>query len=84
MHTTSLRKVGGSVMMAVPPVVLELLDLKPGAEVGMDVDGERLVIRAKKKPRYTLDDLLAQSAPKKRLGRNDREWVNLARAGKEL
>jgi len=54
MHTTSLRKVGGSVMMAVPPAVLDLLDLKVGTVVGMDVDGERLVIQSQKRPRYTL------------------------------
>jgi antitoxin ChpS len=84
MHTTSLRKVGGSVMMAVPPVLLDLLDLKPGSMVGMDVDGERLVIRPRRKPRYTLQELLAQSNSKRRLSRKDREWIDLTPAGKEL
>jgi antitoxin ChpS len=84
MHTTSLRKVGGSVMMAVPPVLLDLLDLKPGSMVGMDVDGERLVIRPTRKPRYTLQELLAQSNSKRRLSRKDREWIDLTPAGKEF
>lgn len=85
MHTTSLRKVGGSVMMAVPPAVLDLLDLKAGSVVGMDVDGERLVIRPRKKPRYTLDQLLTQSRPKRRRpSGKDREWIDLTPAGKEL
>jgi antitoxin ChpS len=34
MHTTILRKVGGSVMLAVPPAILEILRLKAGATVG--------------------------------------------------
>jgi len=32
MHTTSLRKVGGSVMLAVPPALLNILQLQPGAK----------------------------------------------------
>ena len=32
MHTTNLRKVGGSVMLAVPPALLKLLQLGPGPE----------------------------------------------------
>jgi antitoxin component of MazEF toxin-antitoxin module len=71
-------------MMAVPPVVLDLLELKPGSVVGMDVDGERLVILPKRRARYTLDELLAESGRKKRLSRKDREWIDLAPAGKEL
>ncbi|MBV9567389.1 MAG: antitoxin, partial [Hyphomicrobiales bacterium] len=34
MHTTNLRKVGGSVMLAVPPALLDVLHLAPGAKVG--------------------------------------------------
>ena len=32
-HTTNLRKVGGSVMLAVPPTLLDLLKLGVGAKV---------------------------------------------------
>ena len=35
MHTTNLRKVGGSVMLAVPPALLDILHLQPGAKVGI-------------------------------------------------
>ena len=35
MHTTNLRKVGGSVMLAVPPALLDILHLQPGATVGI-------------------------------------------------
>jgi antitoxin ChpS len=44
MHTTNLRKVGGSVMLAVPPALLDILHLQPGAKVGMAVEGGRLVV----------------------------------------
>ena len=35
MHTTNLRKVGGSIMLAVPPALLDILHLRPGAKVGI-------------------------------------------------
>ncbi len=31
MHTTNLRKVGGSVMLTVPPALLDILHLQAGA-----------------------------------------------------
>ena len=47
MHTTKLRKVGGSVMLAVPPVLLNLLQLKVGATVAVDVEHGRLIVEPK-------------------------------------
>jgi len=44
MHTTNLRKVGGSVMLAVPPAFLDQLQLQAGATVGVAVADGRLVI----------------------------------------
>jgi antitoxin ChpS len=84
MHTTSLRKVGGSVMMTVPSAVLDLLDLQVGSVVGMNVDGERLVIQPRKRPRYKLNDLLAQCKAKAPITRKDRQWIDLNPAGREL
>lgn len=41
MHVTHLRKVGGSVMLVVPPALLDMLDLHPGAMVSLAVEGGR-------------------------------------------
>ena len=86
MHTTNLRKVGGSVMLAVPPAILDLLHLDAGATVGIAVDGERLVIHPQTKPKYTLDDLLAQCDAHAPLAETeeDRAWLDLPPAGREL
>jgi len=54
MHTTNLRKVGGSVMMALPPALLDVLQLKVGASVGIAVADGRSVIDPQPKPKYTL------------------------------
>ena len=86
MYTTNLRKVGGSVMLAVPPAILDLLHLEAGATVGLAVDGERLVVQPRTKPKYTLDELLAQCDPKAEAAPadEDRAWLDLKPLGREL
>lgn len=84
MHTTNLRKVGGSVMMAVPPALLDLLHLRAGATVGMDVDGGRLVVEPHPRPRYTLAELLAASDYSQPQPPEQREWVDAPAIGREV
>jgi antitoxin ChpS len=84
MHTTSLRKVGGSVMLAVPPAVLDVLHLRPGSKVGLAVQNGRLVVEPRQRPRYTLNELLAQCNPKAPRSKEDREWLDSKRVGGEL
>jgi len=71
MHTTNLRRVGGSIMSAVPPAQLDLLRLRPGARVGWAVESGRLVVELQPWPHYTLDELLAECNPRTRRGRQD-------------
>jgi antitoxin ChpS len=84
MHTVNLRKVGGSVMLALPPAILELLDLKAGNAVAVKVNGRRLVIEPENRPRYTLDELLAQCHSRARRSKEDREWLDAPPVGREL
>jgi antitoxin ChpS len=88
MHTTNLRKVGGSVMLAVPPALLNVLQLQPGAKVGIAVESGRLVVEPRQRPRYTLDELLAQCNPKARRSKQgskqEREWLDSRPVGGEL
>jgi antitoxin ChpS len=58
MHTTNLRKVGGSIMLAVPPALLDLLHLEVGAKVGLAVDNGRLVVEPTPRPKYKLSELI--------------------------
>jgi antitoxin ChpS len=95
MHTTNLRKVGGSVMLAVPPALLDILHLQPGAKVGIAVDSGRLVVEPQQRPRYTLNELLAQCNPKvrrknvqrsknARRSKQEQEWLDSKPVGREL
>ena len=84
MHSTSLRKVGGSVMLAVPPALLDMLHLSAGAQVGLTVDNGRLVVEPQTRPRYTLDELLAQCDQGAATDTGEREWLDAAPVGEEM
>jgi antitoxin ChpS len=84
MYTTNLRRVGGSVMLAVPPAVLNLLDLDAGAKVTLSVRGGQLVIERRRRPHYRLSELLAQCNRKGRVSRQERQWLDAPPAGREL
>lgn len=84
MHTTKLRKVGGSMMLAVPPALLEVLELRVGATVGLSVDDGRLIVEPQTRKRYTLDALLAECDATAGPDAGDREWLETGPAGDEL
>lgn len=84
MHTTNLRKVGGSVMMAIPPALMDLLCIGAGAKVGLAVDNGRLVVNPQPRPRYTLDELLAQCDGTAELAPEDGTWLDDTPTGEEL
>lgn len=84
MHTTNLRKVGGSVMLAVPPAILDILHLHAGATVGLAVDHGRLVVEPALLPRYSLEELLAQCDGSREFSEEERVWLDDKPFGSEL
>ena len=84
MHTTNLRKVGGSVMLAVPPALLDVLHLTAGAKVGLAVSDGRLVVEPNARPRYTMTELLAASDYSQPQTASEREWLDASAVGREL
>ena len=83
MHTTNLRRVGGSIMLAVPPALLDLLEIGAGARVQIGVDNGRLIVEPRRRPSYSLDELLAQcdeAAPSD----DDLAWMDAKPVGNEL
>ncbi|HXB22525.1 MAG TPA: AbrB/MazE/SpoVT family DNA-binding domain-containing protein [Candidatus Solibacter sp.] len=84
MHTTNLRKVGGSIMLSVPRAVLEILNLQPGAKVSLEVRNGQLVVDPQPRPRYSLAELLKQCNPKAPRRKEERQWLNDKPVGGEL
>ena len=83
MHITNLRKVGGSIMLAVPPAVLEVLHLHAGSKVGVAVSHGKLVIEPASKAKYTLGELLAQCDKSTKISKEDKAWLRNKPVGKE-
>lgn len=83
-HAARLRKVGGSVMLAIPKPMLDALDLTANAPVGLSIKAGRLVVDPKRRRRYSLDELLAQCKPSARRSRKDRDWLLGPPVGREL
>ncbi|MCX6604714.1 MAG: antitoxin [Acidobacteria bacterium] len=84
MHTAKLHKLGGSVVLAVPPAFLDQPHLEAGATVGLTVDDGRLVVEPKPRLRYTLAELLAVSDYSRPQPAEEREWVDAPAVGSEL
>jgi antitoxin ChpS len=85
MHHTSLRKVGGSVMLTIPRALLDQLELEAGARVDLAVSEGRLVVEPARRPKYTLAELLAASdyagvVPSD----EDRAWIDAPETGREI
>lgn len=84
MYTTNLRKVGGSVMLVVPPALLDMLNLKSGSAVGMAIEKGRLFIEPQHRPRFTLEELLVQCDATLDLAPEESEWLEAKPVGGEL
>ena len=81
---TSLRKVGGSVMLAVSPVFLEELKINSGSMVDVALLEGRLVVKPITKPQYNLADLLARCDAHAKMPKKDKQWLDLAPVGNEI
>ena len=77
---TNLRKVAGSVLLAVPPTLLKKLGLDAGKTVSLDVQDGKLLVEPKKKPLYKLADLLAEQQT---LNLEQDAWEGMKSVGRE-
>jgi len=82
-YESRLRKVGGSVMLAIPSAALNEAGLAVDDAVELKVKSGRLVVEPSVRRRYSLDELIAQCKSARRLPK-DRVWVAGKRAGREL
>ena len=83
MPTATLRAVGGSVVVAIPKAVLDLVDLRAGSKVEITIDQGRLIVVPKPRPRYQLAELLALCDPNLPLTAEELEWLDAPAVGLE-
>ena len=78
-----LRAIGGSVMVALPKPLLAHVRLGPGSVVDLSMERGKITLAPRARPRYTLQELLAQCDFRKRPRRAERVWQSAPPAGKE-
>lgn len=83
MHLANLRAVGGSVMVAIPRSLLEVLGLRADTKVGLSIDKGKLVIEPSPKPSYTLAELVAQCQVNAVLSDEEKQWLGDGAVGNE-
>jgi len=82
MQIARFRQVGGSAMVAIPPALLEQLDLRPGSAVSVEIEGGRLVLASTRR-RYTHAELLAMGPPPA-MTDEDGAWDAMQPVGSEV
>jgi antitoxin ChpS len=83
MYKGVLRKVGGSVVVALPPAILDELKIGAKSTVGIDIEGGGIVLRPQTRPRYSLADLI-EACDENAAPFPDDEWVSGPPLGREL
>ena len=84
MATSTLRNVGGSVMMAIPKPFLETLGLAANSKVEVTIEDGRLITIPRARPKYTLEELLAQCDLDAPWSEEEREWMDTPSVGNEI
>ncbi|MDX3926503.1 MAG: AbrB/MazE/SpoVT family DNA-binding domain-containing protein [Shinella sp.] len=84
MVTSTLRNVGGSVMMTVPKPVLDELGLQANTKLEVSVQDGKIVAVPRQRPKYTLEELLAQCDLDAPWSEEEREWMDTPAVGNEI
>lgn len=87
MHNSTFRKVGGSVMMAIPPALLEALNIQPGDLATVEIVEGKLVAtpltkQKRRRSKYSLSELLDNTEYPPEA--EEREWIDAPAKGREI
>ena len=84
MHSTKLQLIQGSVMLELPSELICELGLRAGDTVEIGTHNDRIVVRKCVRPRYTLEELIAQCDDSLPIDEDDRRWLDLKPVGNEI
>jgi antitoxin MazE len=80
----TVRKWGNSAAIRLPATVLEAARVSLDQVVDVREEAGRIVIEpVRSRPHYTLAELIARCDPKKRLSREERDWLDAPPVGRE-
>jgi antitoxin ChpS len=64
--------------------LLDMVEIAAGQPVEVSVEEGRIVVEPRRRPRYTLAELLSRCDPDAPLSDKDREWLEAPSTGAEL
>jgi antitoxin ChpS len=70
-------------MFAIPKSLLEGLGMRPDQQVEISLSEGRMIVKPHRKPRYTLDALMAQCHPESPMSEEEQEWLAVTPIGRE-
>lgn len=76
MTTTTLRNLGGSVVMTLPKKILHIMNLQAGSQVSIEAQDGKLIIEPETKPYYSLAELMAQCDLTQPLSQEEKSWLD--------
>jgi antitoxin MazE len=80
----TVKKWGNSAAVRIPASVMQATHLHLDEVVDVHEEGGRIIIEPVKRPRYTLEELVAKCQPTRRRSREEREWLNAPPVGREI
>jgi antitoxin ChpS len=84
MQTATLRKSGGSVVVSIPKSALEQLGLTADMPVEIAVEGDRIMIRRKRRGRIGMTARLALCDFSLPASPEETEWADVSPVGREF
>lgn len=90
-HAT-LKQTGGSLMVTLPAAIRKALSLVAGTEMAVTIEGSKVIMQPVetvaavrfRKPKYTLDELLADANPDAQMTDEERAWHDAPPVGREI
>jgi antitoxin component of MazEF toxin-antitoxin module len=80
----TVKKWGNSAAVRIPMSILQAARVDLNQAVDVREEAGRIVIEpVRKRPHYTLEELVAQCDPKKRRSRAEQEWLDAPPVGRE-
>lgn len=84
MRSATLRQSGGSVIVSLPKVFLDLLGLQADARVDIGIEDQKIVIVPRSRSRIGLEARLAMCDFTKPMSAEEREWLDAPPVGDEF
>jgi antitoxin ChpS len=86
MDVLTIRKVGGSLMVALPKAAAEQLGLQDKQRIAFEIKKGRIVLdpQAYVRPKYKLADLIAECDADAPIPAEAREWLDAPSVGSEV